>query len=339
MKKYLQLLFITSAFFACNNKGNEPDVSHIKIDIKVQRFEKDLFALDTNNMVPQLQMLNNKYPGFFTDFTQQILGFAPSTPADSVGKYIRYFLRDYRFVKDSSDKLFNFFNEQLSQIEKALKYVKYYFPQYKIPAKVITFIGPFDGYSDIITADAYAVGLQLHMGKNYSFYNSPVGHNLFPNYIIEKFTPETIPVNLVMNTIDDMFPEKKMLMPLLEQMVEKGKRLYVCDRILPDVSDHIKIGYTEEQTKDAYKNEAVIWDFFLTNELLNVTDQNVTKNYIGESPKTQELGEGAPGNIGSFSGWQIVKIFMKKNSEVSLSQLMNMEPRDIYNRSKYKPKS
>jgi len=95
----------------------------------------------------------------------------------------------------------------------------------------------------------------------------------------------------------------------------------------------------EKQLKDSYANEAVIWDFFLNNDLLNNTDQDIIKNYIGESPKTQELGEGSPGNIGSFSGWQIVKKYMEKNSKTSLKELMKMNAREIYNQSKYKPRT
>ena len=90
--------------------------------------------------------------------------------------------------------------------------------------------------------------------------------------------------------------------------------------------------------KDSYKNEAVIWDFFLNNDLLNKTDQNIVKNYIGESPKTQELGEDAPGNIGTFSGLQIVKKYMEKFPETTLYELMKMDAREIYNKSKYKPR-
>jgi uncharacterized protein YjaZ len=90
--------------------------------------------------------------------------------------------------------------------------------------------------------------------------------------------------------------------------------------------------------KDTYKNEAVIWDFFLSNDLLNNAEQNITKNYIGESPKTPELGEDAPGNIGSFAGWQIVKKFMNKTPELTLDKMMDMDPGELYVQSKYKPK-
>jgi hypothetical protein len=63
----------------------------------------------------------------------------------------------------------------------------------------------------------------------------------------------------------------------------------------------------------------------------------VIKNYIGESPKTQELGEASPGNIGSFAGWQIVKKYMDKNPGKTLKQLMSTDPELIFQEAKYKP--
>ena len=337
MKKIFCFIAAAFIFFSCNNKGI-PDVSNIKVDLKVQRFEKDFFSLDTNNILNELQRLRIKYPTFITDFTNHILGFDNTTPPDSLTKYIHLFIRDYRFVKDSADKLFTNFDPQLKEIKKGLQFIKYYFPDYKVPHQVITFIGPFDGYSDVITSDAFAVGLQLHMGSNFSFYKSGISQDLFPEYISRKFTPEYIPINSINNIIDDMYPDKSAGKALIEQMVEKGKRLYFLDKFLPYTPEYLKIGYTEAQLKDSYANEAVIWDFFLNNDLLNNTDQNIIKNYIGESPKTQELGEGSPGNIGAFSGWQIVKKYTEKNPKTTLQELMKTSAREIYSQSKYKPR-
>jgi hypothetical protein len=266
------------------------------------------------------------------------LGFDYSTPPDSLTKYIHLFIRDYRFVKDSADKLFSDFEPHVKEIKRGLQFVKYYFPAYNAPKQIITFIGPFDGYSDVISSDAFAVGLQLHMGNNFSFYKSDFSRDIFPEYISKKFTPEYIPVNCIKNIIDDMYPDKSIGKALVEQMVEKGKRLYLLDKFLPFTAESIKIGYTEKQLKESYTNEAIIWDFFLNNDLLNNADQNIVKNYIGESPKTQELGQGSPGNIGAFSGWQIVKKYMEKNPETTLQDLMTINARQIYSQSKYKPR-
>jgi hypothetical protein len=329
---------IASIFFSCKN-NDIPDVSNIKVDLKVQRFEKDFFSIDTNKILNEIQRLEIKYPVFIKDFTQQILGFDNTIPPDSLTKYIHLFIRDYRFVKDSADKLFGNFEPQVQEIKKGLQFVKHYFPAYKTPNKIITFIGPFDGYSDVLTADAFAVGLQLHMGTNFSFYKSNISHDIFPEYISKKFTPEYISVNCIKNIIDDMYPDKSVGKALIEQMVEKGKRLYLLDKFLPEAPEYLKIGYTETQLKDSYTNEAMIWDFFLNNDLLNNGDQNIVKNYIGESPKTQELGDASPGNIGAFSGLQIVKKYMDKNPKTTLQDLMKKDPREIYSSSKYKPRT
>lgn len=338
IKKLTGLLLVIVFIFSCKN-NNIPDVSKIKVNLTVQRFEQDFFSIDTNNILNEMQRIRIKYPAFINDFTTQILGFDYKTPPDSLTKYVNLFIRDYRFIKDSSNKLFGNFEPQSSEIKRGLQFVKYYFPNYRAPNKVITFIGPFDGYSDVLTSDALAVGLQLHMGSNFSFYNSAVAQDLFPEYIKQKFTPDYISVNCMKNIIDDMFPDKSTGKALIEQMVEKGKRVYLLDKFLPYTAEYLKIGYTEKQLKECYTNEAVIWDFFLTNDLLNNADQNITKNYIGEGPKTQELGEGSPGNIGAFSGYQIVKKYAAKNEKITLDELMATNAREIYNQSKYKPRS
>ena len=94
---------------------------------------------------------------------------------------------------------------------------------------------------------------------------------------------------------------------------------------------------TKEQLKEAYTREKYIWDLFVQNSLLQSIDENLIKNYIGESPKTQELGDALPGNIGSFTGWQIVKKFMGKNPECSLQKLMEADAEQIFQQAKYKP--
>ncbi|MGK7600328.1 hypothetical protein ACSRB3_23130, partial [Salmonella enterica] len=69
---------------------------------------------------------------------------------------------------------------------------------------------------------------------------------------------------------------------------------------------------------------------FVQNNFLQTIDNNIIKNYIGESPKTQELGEASPGNIGAFAGWQIVKKFMEKSDQLSLPEMMETDAETIF---------
>lgn len=346
MKKTISILFSVLILFSCNNI-DAPDVSNIKISVEIQRFDKDFFAIDTNNILPSLQQLNAKYPYFLGDFLQNILGLPPvnDTSMATIAA-IRRFLSDYRPVKDSANSILGNLEAVRDDLLKSLKFVKHYFPKYNLPGKLLTFIGPIDayfegslgGYGDVITNDALAIGLQLHLGNNFSLYKSEMGQALYPAYISRRFTPAYIPVNCIKNIIDDMFPDQTSGKHLVIQMVEKGKRMYLLDKLMPFTPDTLKIGYTQSQLKGCYNNEGLIWNYFLTNSLLYSNDPAMIKNYIGESPNTPEFGEGAPGNIGLFTGWQIVKKYMDNNPVLSLESLMQTDSKKLFEESRYRPK-
>ena len=251
--------------------------------------------------------------------------------------YIKGFITAYRNVYDSSKKVFADFTLYEREIKKGLQFLKYYFPAYKAPHNIITYIGPMDGYGDILTEDAFIIGLHHHLGKNFSMYNLPWVQEVYAGYISNRFDPGYIAINCMKNIVLDMYPEKNEDRSLVIQMVDNGKKLYMLSKLLPAEPENKLLGYTEKQMKDAYAGEVTIWDLFVQNNLLQTIDNNIIKNYVGESPKTQELGEDSPGNIGSFAGWQIVKKFMEKNPETKLPDLMNMPAETIFQKAKYKP--
>lgn len=347
MKNLFLIVSVALLFVSCTRSG-DPDVTDIKVNIQLGRFDQDFFKIDTSNIANSIQDLQTKYPGFLAGYVENILGL----PLDSVmvnasaaSDAVKQFVKDYTPVKDSCEKLFGDFAKQTREITAGLQHVKYYFPKYNLPGKIITFIGPMDAFfstsfgiqGDIITQQALGIALQLHLGKDFSFYNSPQGMDLYPAYISNNFDPQHIPINSMKNIIDDMFPPGR---PgsLIENMVSSGRRYFLLKKFLPETNESALLGYTDEQMKGAKKNEAMIWDFFLNNDLLNVSDPNIVKNYVGPSPKTQEFGEGSPGNLGSFAGLQIVKKYMEKFPETSLDSLMHLPTREIYEQSKYKPR-
>ncbi|MBI3884038.1 MAG: hypothetical protein HY305_07510 [Sphingobacteriales bacterium] len=338
MRLTITALLISITFFSCKNRNNAPDVSDIKIDIKTERFDKDLFQTNTTNEIAKYQELQKKYPQFFNFFTTEVLGLNPNWPVDSSAKYLSEFTNSYRRVYDSSALLFNDFTKYENEIKQSIKYLKFYFPKYKAPTKIITYIGPLNGYGDIsFSGETFIIGLHLHLGKNYSLYKTALVRDTYPEYISDRFEPDYITINCMQNIINDMYPIINDDTRLIDQMIEKGKRLYLLSKLVPDADEYKIIGYTDKQLKDAYAHEAIIWQLFVQNSFLQTTDKNIIKNYIGESPKTQELGEGAPGNIGSFAGWQIIKKYMNMNSKTTLPELMNTDAETIFQQTKYKP--
>ena len=333
MKHVLLAVCLIGLFCGCKRRKQIPDVSGITINLETIRFEKALFAIDTVHTTQSLQALYAKYPGFTQDFLFNILGSSP----DSTQKDLSSFITSYRDMYRASEEKFKNFSAVEKEVKKGLQFVHYYFPAYKLPAKLVSFIGPINSYGNIITADALAVGLQLYMGKDFPMYLSEAGQQLYPLFVSRRFEPAYIPVNCMKNIIDDMYPDKSMGHPLVEQMVESGKRQYLLDRLLPELPDTLKTGYTAQQLKDSYDNEQTIWSFFVQNELLFNTDPNMTRDYMSDAPNTEAFGKQSPGNIGQFLGMQIVWKWMGKHTGLSLDALMQTPARKIFDEAKYKP--
>jgi len=337
MRIIVALCCLCLALLSCNSSDKNPDVSAIRIELHTERFEQSLFTLDTLQLATGLKALQAKYPSFTPNFLGTILNCDPTWPADTTASYLRGFMGAYRQVFDTAQVVFRDFGRYEQEIIKALQYLKYYFPEYTAPQKLITYIGPLDGYGDIISDDEILIGLHHHLGAGFSLYKSTLVQETYPEYISRRFTPDYIAINCMKNAIDRLYPEKMEEKPLVQQMVEKGKRLYVLSKLVPKAEEYQLIGYTPEQLEGMQAHERAVWDLFVKNNFLQTIDNNIIKNYIAEGPKTQELGEAAPGNAGSFAGWQIVKKFMAGHPGYSLKKLMEADPETIFQEAKYKP--
>lgn len=331
-------------FLSCNN-NQHPDTSQIDLQLEVVRFEKDFFAMDTSDINTSMQRLNEKHHDFSNDFLLRILGLdGVDTAIWSVA--IKQFHRDYLPIFSATEKLNPDIEASISKTKDALKLVKYYFPNYKLPEQFVTFIGPIDAFAtnqtggsgDIITTRALGAGLQLHLGENASIYQTEQGMQLYPSYISRKFTPAYIPVNAMKNIIDDILPPIKHGGTLLDICIDHGKRMHLLDLFLPEMDDTLKLGYTGTQLKGADENEGLIWNYFLENNLLYESDPFKIRSYTNDGPITVEFGQGSPGFISLFVGRQIIRKYMKKFPETDINSLLKLDSKKILSGAAYKPR-
>jgi hypothetical protein len=334
MKQKLLVVCMALVVMSCHRKKTVPDVSGLHVTLQTERFEKDFFKIDTLHIDASLELLNKQHPGFTQDFLFNILG----TSRDSAGKDIRSFIRSYQSMNKAAEERIKNFTLIEQEIKKGFQFVHYYFPSYKLPERLITFIGPINSYGNIITQNAMAVGLQMYMGKDYPLYLSEMGQQMYPVFISRRFEPAYIPVNCIKNIIDDLYPNNNLGRPLVEQMVEAGKRMYLLDLLMPNAADTIKTGYAQQQLNECYESEKNIWSFFVQNDLLYSSDPNLTRDYMNDGPNTPALGDASPGNIGQFVGMQIVAKWMDKKKDLSPDALMKTPAKQIFEEAKYKPK-
>ena len=345
MKKITLILLLSCIIYSCSNKKNIPDVSKIKVELNVERFEKDFFAMDTTQLDQALQQLFNKYPTFSIDFFQNILGSSPQP--DTMMQNVKLFINAYKNIYAESNTTFADFANTTKNIKQGFQFVKYYFPKYDLPTTLVTYIGPWDaifmvsnrtsGSGVMRDGKLMGIGLHLALGKNFSVYKEGGIRELYPEFVSKRFDKIYLPVDALKIIVDDLYPYRSAGKPLVQQMIEAGKRLYLLNAFLPNTHDTLKTGYTQKQLEGCFKNEANIWSFFVTNDLLFTNEVAIIKDYMNDAPNTAALGEESPGFIGQFVGWQIVKKWMSKNEKATLQQLMSKSPKEIFEESKYKP--
>lgn len=332
--------FISIAALSCIQKKSAPDISKINVNIRIERFDKDLNQIKPDSISEQLSALRKKYTWFYDDYIERII-LAGSTKDTGYYKNLRTILQnqDYLELSATVNKTFPNLEKQENELNLAFRYIRYYYPTKKFP-RLISFISGF-AVQTPLGNDYIGIGLDMFLGKSGErFY--PAIRQSVPQYISKRFRPEYIAPRTIETFIrEEMFPESVKDPTLLSKMIYNGKILYFMDAVLPETNDTLKIGYTKEQLQWCEDYKADTWVYFLQNELLFEADYMKIQKYLSEAPFTPGIGENSDSapKLGVWTGWQIVKEYMKRNPEVTIQQLM-LEPdsQKILAGSKYKPR-
>jgi hypothetical protein len=148
---------------------------------------------------------------------------------------------------------------------------------------------------------------------------------------LSKELAESFAENVVASAEDRSF---------LAQLIYYGKIQFLKQSILSDYSEDRILGYTPDQLAWAMKNEKEIWNFFVSKELLYSTDSDLIKRFISPAPFSKfylNIDVDSPGQIGQWLGLQIVKAYQKKEKK-SIAELLNTPYRELFEKSKYKPR-
>ncbi|MBA4134383.1 MAG: gliding motility lipoprotein GldB [Flavobacterium sp.] len=316
-KKYFTIVLLVVLMVSCDKKSKvEKAVEAIPVALKVDRFDQAFFEAKPS----ELANLKAEYPFFFPEGTPDAVWI------DKMQN------KDWRALYAEVQKKFPDFNKQTTEIEDLFKHFKYYFPETVMP-KIYTVIAEMDYHNKAIYADdKLIIALELYLGKSHQFYT-------FPEYLKQNFEERQMMPDIVSS-----FAVRKIPPPtektLLANMIYYGKELYMKDIMLPDYTDAEKMGYTPEQITWSQENESYIWRYFIEEDLLFSTDAKLENRFVNMAPFSKfylEIDNESPGRIGQWIGWQIVRSFME-NNEVSLQEMLKMDAKQIFDRSKYKPK-
>ncbi len=334
MKQVIYLFLLTLSMISCGNDSPSIDVSKSKLeDVKIQRFDIDFYNTDTNNVNANLNKLKDKYGNFVDLYLHRILGIQPMySDSEMVRKFLTH--PAYHEIYGDCEKEYKDVSDIEKQFTGAFKRINTLYPQLKLP-KVYTHFSGFGEYI-VVNENVLSISLEYYLGADYKKYKYIDGiyEYLYPNLRREKLTSDAIFWWL---TTEFVYPETE-IQELLRNMIYYGKIMYLTAALLPDVSDTDLMGYTQEQWDWCETNEAQMWNYMLTNKHLFSTEALVIAKYINPGPFTAFFPDYSPGRTGIWIGWQIVKSFMKNNSDVSIQELMNIQnAQNILEVSGYNP--
>jgi hypothetical protein len=298
-----------------------------KPSIQVIHFEDAFFGMDSLRFKEALAKLVQQYPSFASDYFDRILMQSPVKDPQQIRAFYNAYLPIYKEVKKVAAA-----TTATPQIEEALKRFHYFFPDYVLPKNIIYFIGPLETYGNVVTKDGIAIGLQLYLGAESSWYFSEQVNTIYPSYISRRFAPAYIVVNSLENILNDYQPIALNGQSLITQMIEIGKRQYIMEQCLPAVPDTVRMGYTAQQLNTLEAEASDIWTYLSAENRLYASAPNFIHSMLGESSYNEIFGANLPGNVGKYIGYNIVKDWMRQQKSVDktdLKKLLQMSPMKI----------
>ena len=341
-KAYPILLLGLIYFSSCQNekRKNVPGVSEIQVDINIRRFEKDLFACDTNQMESALADIEAKYPDFSRIFFERILRSKDSIIApQGHTAFLKGFVQfpSVRKLHDTVLVVYPDMDDILKEYRQAFQFYQYYFPDKVVPS-ITTYLSEYTIGQFIYKDDAIAVGLDFFLGEDYPYHLYIPQNPNFSAYLTRTFNKEHLVEKSMRLIADDLIGDPKGNR-LLDYMVHYGKRLYLLDQFMPFAPDSIRLEMTATQVEWLNNNEMEMWAYFLKENLLYNSDWVDIRKLVEYSPSSPGMPPEAPGRTANWIGWQIVKSYMRRNPANTLDDLiLEKDAQAILDASKYKPR-
>lgn len=322
-------LMLTACVIACTNKGKEcveaPEVS-VQIELQTEDLREKIHSIGSKQ---ELVDFLAKHEVFRDQFLHRSEYPDDSTFINTL--YQRFTNPYFDSLYFETQRVFGDLEELRQEFEQAFTNLHYYYPEYPQP-KIQFVITGLDG--DLYLSDSLIiVGVDHYLGAGAKY------RPRMYEYILRQYIPENIvPSVMLLYGIDTKVNATNMNdKTVLADMIAYGKSYYFAKQMLPCKADSILMNYSAGEIAGARKNQDLIWFRLVEDEVLYSTANIMKQRFLGERPKTVEVGPECPGRIAQWVGWQIVNSYMKNHPDVTLQDLMKNQDADkLFKESKYK---
>jgi hypothetical protein len=333
---FIVFLYTMLLISSCRQAEDERPEMAPGTELKVSRFERDLFSSDTADIQASLQSLKGKYGTFFDLYSYQITRLGSTDSVLMASRYLEFISdTNFRGLYRECEKIFGDFSAETERLSEAFSNYSRYFKEKEVP-RIVTLISVFS-YPVIVDSSLLGISLDMYLGTESAYYFSldpPL-----PLFLRDRMRKEYLVADAMRGWLEGDYPVDESGAKLIDMMIGQGRLLYATSILLPWEHDTIITGYSSVQLDWCRLNESKIWSFFIDNQMLFSDDPDHLQKFAGEGPSTNGFPKQSPGNIGKFTGWQIVKSYMQNNKDITLDSLMSQrDMMEIFRKSKYKPK-
>jgi len=305
-----------------------------KQHIEIVRFDTAIMNVKAETARQDIERMYADYEDFMPIWVENIIGI-PATDTDYLCKALPAFLNDtmygFRETNMRAKQIFADVSDIQCEMDAAFTRIHYLYPDWTIP-KLYLFVSGFNA-SVMFIYDDLAAGVDMYLGSDYEYYNRVVY-----DYQKQTMRKECLATDVVSAYLFRNIAYTSTKNRLLDNMIYRGKVMYLLSCLLPEEKDWEIMGYTKEQWQWAERNERQIWNTVMDKRDLFKTESMVLTSYLNDGPFTSEVSQDAPGRLGTWIGWRIVESYMTHNQEVSMQQLMEEgDAEKILENSYYKP--
>lgn len=302
--------------------------------IEIVRFDNALMNVHASTVAQDIRVLYDEFPAFMPLWVEDIIGI-PAADTPYLEQALPAFLNDtlygFKTTNAREQELFADVSSLEETLSRAFSRILWLYPDTDIPSLYL-FVSGFQT-PVYFNEEIIGIGADMYLGSDYEYYNRVVY-----DYQKQTMRPECIPVDVISAYLFRNIPYTSAKSRLLDQMLYRGKIMYLVAQLFDNLPPHEVMGWTKEQWDWCIKNERAIWHLIMDKRDLFKTESLILTGYLNDGPFTSEVSQDAPGRLGIWLGWRIAESYMEHNETVTLQNLME-EPdaQKILEDSYYKP--
>lgn len=327
-------LLVVGMFCGCGNKHHYIPKDIEPIEVEIVRFDNAQLAIRPDSVKQDIKQLYTDYESFMPIFVEGILGI-PTEDTAYLCEMYAHFLTDtvmgFAQTNAKAQTLFANVDSLQETLNMGFSRLHFLYPEWEIPTLYL-FVSGFNS-SVMYYENIMGVGVDMYLGSDYPYYNQ----------VVYDYQKQTMRKACVAGDVLSMYlayhiSYNSEYNRLLEQMIFRGKQLFLLAQLLPNEPVWEVIGYSKEQWDWCEQYEQAIWNRIMQKRDLFKTESNVLSSYMNDGPFTAEVTQDSPGRLGLWVGWRIVDSYMRNNKDVTLRELMNEnDAQKILEQSYYKP--